>query len=130
MWDRGQEIESRGRNGRRDPRSSTLSKFMEARRREWLLCAFDVTAFSRVHANLLALLDEGGDLNGDAGFELRRLAYVADRGALDLRLGLDDDQRDDLRNFDADRRAFVKVHIDQRLRQQIAHRVPEVLGAQ
>src|SRR5262245_8317860 len=98
--------------------------------RKSLLRAFDVAAFGRVDANLLALLDEGGDLNDDAGFEFRRLADVADCGAFDLGLCLDNGHDDDLRNLDADRRAFVNIHFDQGLRQQVAHRVAEVFRAQ
>src|SRR6266568_282332 len=54
------------------------------------LRAAEVGAFAGVYADLLTFVDEGGNLNHEAGLGLGRLGDAGSRGGLQAWLGFDD----------------------------------------
>jgi hypothetical protein len=66
------------------------------------LCAAEVGSFAGVDANLFAFVDEGRNLDDEAGFELGRLGDAGGGCGLDAGLGLDDGQLDGAGQVDAD----------------------------
>src|SRR6476661_6453373 len=77
------------------------------------LHTLEVLARSRVHLDALSLLDEQGDLDDGAGFELRGFHRSRSRVTLRSRIGLDDGEGD--RSWELDGDGHALVHRDLRL---------------
>src|SRR5689334_7671384 len=81
--------------------------------------AFLISAFASADANLLAFIDEGWNLHHQSGFELGGLGDVGDACAFETRLRFYHLEIHRWRQLDADRLAFIKLHVDFELRDQV-----------
>src|SRR4029450_3043376 len=72
-----------------------------------------------IHPNLVPVIDEWGNVDDEAGLEARRFDLVAGGGAFDTGCRVLDDQINRLRQLDADGLGAVKLHFDQRVRDQV-----------
>src|SRR5919206_4929188 len=93
----------------------------------YLLRALHVAPFGRVYADAVALVDEGGDGDGDAVLQLGRLVDVRDGGAFHRRLGRDHGEFDGRREVDADGRALVVLGLNLHARREPLRHVAEVV---
>ena len=71
-----------------------------------------VSALAGVNADLFAFIDEGWDLDNEAGFKLGGLGDAGCSGRLQARLGLHDFQLNRRRKLDAYRVAIVVADLD------------------
>jgi hypothetical protein len=90
----------------------------------WLSPAH-VCAFGGIHADLLALVDEGRNLDDEAGFELGGLGDGRGCGRLDAGLGLDNRHLDDERQFDTYGLAVVEADGDGEVGKEIIDGIAE-----
>ena len=74
-----------------------------------LLGAFDVPSLNGIDADAIALVDEWGNLDGNAIFEGRWLVDIGNGGALKRRFSLGHRQFQRRRQVDSNGRAFVKL---------------------
>ncbi len=76
------------------------------------LCAAHVSAFARVDADFFAFVDEGGNLDDEAGLGLGGLGDAGGSGRFQAGLGFDDRQLDRRGQVDADSLAVVVADLD------------------
>ena len=84
-----------------------------------------VFARFRADADPVADVDERRHLHDKAGFGARGLDLRARRCALDAGHGVLDAQIDGHRQIDADRLLAVELHLDDRIGQDVVHRIPK-----
>src|ERR1700712_888211 len=89
------------------------------------LCPGHVRAFGGVDANLFAFVDEGWDLDDEAGFRGSGLRDGAGGGGLDAWLGLDYRHFDEGWKLDADGLAVVAGDFDQKVGREVVDGVAE-----
>jgi hypothetical protein len=92
------------------------------------LRAAHVGAFGGVDADLFAFVDEGRDLDDEAGFHLGGLGDRAGGGGLEAGFGFDDGELDEGGQLDADRVAVVVADLDLHVGGEVLDRVAEGFG--
>ncbi len=85
--------------------------------------AAKVCAVAGVHADLLAFVDEGRNLDHEAGFRLGGLGNAGGSGRLKARLGLENSQFDRRGQLDAHCLTVVITHLDLQVRRKVLNRI-------